>query len=89
MRPLREHDQSLLERYGAFFADPGLAVIALDADVLDRAAELRAQYRLRTPDALQAASLLKADPQGHFVAGSHDFTAVPQLHVHTVTVETD
>lgn len=88
VRPLREDDRGLLERYEAFFADPGLAVIALDVDVLDRAAELRAQYRLRTPDALQAASLLKADPQGHFVTGDHDFTAVPELRVQTVTVET-
>lgn len=88
VRPLREYDQRLLERYEAFFADPGLAVIALDVEVLDRAAELRALYRLRTPDALQAASLLKADPQGHFVTGDHDFTAVPELRVHTVTVQT-
>lgn len=86
VRPLREDDRSLLERYEAFFADPGLAVIALDTDVLDRAAELRARYRLRTPDALQAASLLVADAQGHFVTGDHDFTAVPGLRVHTVSI---
>lgn len=87
VRPLRDDDRSLLERYEAFFADPGLAVIALDADVLDRAAELRARYRLRAPDALQAASLLVADEQGHFVTGDHDFAAVPGLRLHTVSVD--
>jgi len=84
VRPLREGDQGLLERYEAFFSDPGLAMIALDETVLDRAAELRAHCRLRTPDALQAASLLVADANGAFVTGDTDFSAVPGLHVHTV-----
>lgn len=84
VRPLRDGDQALLERYDTFFADPGLVVIALDTAVLDRAAELRAHVRLRTPDALQAASLLVADEHGHFVTGDADFTAVPGLRVHAV-----
>lgn len=84
VRPLREDNHGLLERYDAFFADPGLAMIALDDTVLDRAAELRAQCRLRTPDAMQAASLLVTDADGAFVTGDTDFTVVPGLQVHTV-----
>ena len=84
VRPLRDGDQALIDRYDAFFADPGLAVIALDEAVLDRAAELRARCRLRTPDALQAASLLVADADGAFVTGDADVMAVPGLQVHTV-----
>lgn len=84
VRPLREADQALVERYDAFFADPGLVVIALDGPVLDRATELRAHYRLRTPDALQAASLLMADEDGDFVTGDDDFAAVSGLRVHAV-----
>lgn len=84
VRPVRDGDRALLERYDAFFADPGLVVIALDTAVLDRAAELRAHHRLRTPDALQAASLLVADEQGDFVTGDDDFRAVPGLRVHPV-----
>ena len=83
-RPLRDGDQALIDRYDAFFADPGLVVIALDEAVLDRAAELRARCRLRTPDALQAASLLVADADGAFVTGDADFMAVPDLQVHPV-----
>lgn len=84
VRPLRENDAALLESYDRFFSDPGLIVIALDVDVLDRAAELRAKYGLRTPDALQAASLLATDGLGHFVTGDNDFNAVAGLQVHQV-----
>lgn len=84
VRPVRDGDQALIDRYDAFFADPGLAVIALDTAVLDRAAELRARHRLRTPDALQAASLLVADAEGAFVTGDTDFAAVPGLQVRNV-----
>lgn len=86
VRPLREGNSELVDRYDAFFADPGLVVIALDTAVLDRAAELRAHVRLRTPDALQAASLLVADEHGHFVTGDNDFGAVPGMQVHPVRV---
>lgn len=81
IRPLREGNTALLERYDAFFMDPGLEVITLDTPVIDRAAELRADQRLRTPDALQAASLLVANDRGHFVTGDMDFAAVPGLRV--------
>jgi len=84
VRSLRNANQALIDRYEEFFVDPGLMVIALDEAVLDRAAELRARCRLRTPDALQAASLLASDADGAFVAGDTDFRVVPGLQVHIV-----
>ncbi|BAU56996.1 PIN domain-containing protein [Halorhodospira halochloris] len=84
VRPLRESDTQALERLDGFFDDPGLSVIALDTAVLDRATELRAQYRLRTPDAIQAACLLTVDPRGAFVTGDGDFEKVPGLHVYRI-----
>jgi len=81
VRPLRNDDRALLQRYEDFFTDPGLVVIALDAVVLDRAAELRAHWRLRTPDAIQAASLLETDDQGYFLTGDRDFEDIPNLRV--------
>lgn len=84
VRPLRDADHALLERYDAFFSDPGLAVIALDAAVIDRATDLRAQCGLRTPGALQAACLLTHDEHGDFVTGDGDFANVPGLRVHQI-----
>ena len=82
VKPLRDDDDALLAAYDAFFDDPGLLVIDLDRDVLDCATELRARYRLRTPDALQTASLLVHDTAGDFVTGDADFLAIPGLRVH-------
>ena len=86
VRPLRDDNQALLEQYDAFFNAPGLQTIALDALVIDKATELRARHRLRTPDALQAASLLTHAPHGTLITGDGDFLKVPGLHVrHVIT----
>lgn len=81
---MRDHDQGLLGRYDAFFNDPGLVIVPLDRKVLEHATTLRAQYKLRTPDALQAASSLTTNPQSAFVTGDDDFTRVPRLRVHRI-----
>jgi len=86
VRPLREKDDELLSRYERFFSDPGLIVITIDVNVLDHAAELRAKHGLRTPDALQAASMLATNSSGYFVTGDNDFNTVEGLQVHQVRV---
>ncbi|ADC72062.1 PilT protein domain protein [Thioalkalivibrio sp. K90mix] len=83
-RPLRESDTQALEQLDTFFTDPGLSVIALDTVVLDKATELRAHHGLRTPDAIQAASLLAVNPDGAFVTGDGDFEKIPGLRVHRI-----
>ena len=86
VRPLRENDTAALQRVDQFFGDPGLLTIALDIAVLDLATELRASHGLRTPDAIQAASLLVADPGGVFVTGDGDFDRIPGLNVRRIRV---
>lgn len=84
VRPLRESDAQTLEQLDTFFNDPGLSVIAVDTVILDKATELRAHHGLRTPDAIQAASLLAVNPDGAFVTGDGDFEKVPGLRVHRI-----
>ena len=84
VRPLREANAPALERLDAFFDDPGLSVIAVDEAVLDKATELRAHHGLRTPDAIQAASLLTVDPEGVFVTGDGDFKRIQDLRVERI-----
>lgn len=84
VRPLRESNRQALDRLDAFFGDPGLLVIALDNAVVDKATALRAQFGLRTPDAIQAACLLELDPDGVFVTGDAAFDKVPDLRVYRV-----
>ena len=54
--PLRKGDHVLLERFDNFFAST--AVMPLGSAVYDLAAELRAQHRIKTPDAIHAAAAI-------------------------------
>jgi predicted nucleic acid-binding protein len=50
--------------YGLLSTYPNLQWIAPDLETADLAAKLRAQYRLRTPHAVQAATALRAQATG-------------------------
>lgn len=54
--PLRIGDQRLLGLYEGFFAARELMLTDVSAEVIERATELRAQWNLRTPDAIHLAS---------------------------------
>jgi uncharacterized protein len=56
VRPLRRNDHALAERFDNFFAD--VLVVPLTPAVYDLAAELRAQHRFKTPDALHIAAAI-------------------------------
>jgi predicted nucleic acid-binding protein len=61
----RESDERRVEEfYGLLSTYPNLQWLAPDLETADLAAKLRAQYRLRTPDALQAATALRATATG-------------------------
>lgn len=83
VRPLRENDRSLLAGYAVFFAG-GARVVELSAEVVDRAAELRATFGIKTPDALQAASALALPGPLIFLTGDSDFSRVKGLDVRIV-----
>ncbi len=84
VRPLRDGDAALLATYDDFFSEPGLLVVPLANEVIDRATELRAEYGLRTPDALQAACALALDDSIRFVTGDKDFINIPHLTVYRI-----
>lgn len=84
VHPMRHGDHERLERFDEFFQDPGLVTIELDRTIIDQATRLRAQHRLRTPDALQAASCLAIDPQIPFVTGDKDFQKLKGLNTYLI-----
>lgn len=62
VHPYREHDVTRVNELVALLASyPNLEWIAADLDVAASAAEIRAEYKLQTPDALQAATALHAN----------------------------
>jgi predicted nucleic acid-binding protein len=61
VQPYRDSDQQRVnEFYGLLSTYPHLAWIAPDLEIADMTARFRAQYRLRTPDALQAATATRS-----------------------------
>lgn len=80
-KPLRERQPAVLARYDAFLGASDLLVVELTAEVIDVATALRAEYGLRTPDALQAASALVLGSGTPFVTNDPTFTRVRGLDV--------
>lgn len=65
VQPYRGADQQRLdELYGLLSTYPNLDWIALDLEIADIAARLRAIHRLKTPDALHAATAVRCRATG-------------------------
>jgi predicted nucleic acid-binding protein len=58
IKPTRENDLILLNRYEKFFEASDVQIIELRIPVIRTATQLRAKYNLPTPDALQIASAM-------------------------------
>lgn len=57
--PKRQGREDLCRRYREMFEGfPNLTVVAVDAEVVELAADLRAEHALRTPDAIHLATAL-------------------------------
>jgi predicted nucleic acid-binding protein len=56
VRPIKNGDAALIQSYEGFFLQPGLGLQAITPAVLRDAAALRAHHKLRTPDAIHAAT---------------------------------
>lgn len=56
VKPLRDWNTALLQDYEDYFTRVIAEVVGLSRAVLDRAAEIRAQYKFKTPDAIQLAA---------------------------------
>jgi len=75
----RERDESRVDAfYGLLSTYPNLRWIAPDLETADLAAKLRALYRLGTPDALQAATAIRAEATG-FVTNDPAFARIEQF----------
>ena len=60
VQPIKIGDQGLSSRYEQYLRfGPSLTLRVLDSDLARRAAQLRARYQLRTPDAVQIAAALE------------------------------
>jgi predicted nucleic acid-binding protein len=75
----RDKDENRVDAfYGLLTTYPKLRWIPPDLETADLAAQLRATYRLRTPDALQAATALRAQATG-FLTNDPAFARIEEL----------
>ena len=58
-KPLRAGDVATLAQFDVFFAGLELVLVDVSAAVIERATDLRAQYNLKTPDALHDATAVE------------------------------
>lgn len=56
IKPLRNGDAALLKDYDNYFHAAVAEIVILSREVIDRAAEIRATYGFRTPDAIHLAA---------------------------------
>ena len=56
VKPLREGDNSVLDDFDRFFNESVGAILMLSREVMDRATDIRAYYRFKTPDAIHLAA---------------------------------
>jgi len=77
---LKNDDARLAEAFEAFLASPGWELLPISREILRNAARLRASLRLRTPDAIHAATALRAGC-AMFLTNDPHFRRVPDLPV--------
>lgn len=80
VKPARDGNQDILSRFDAFFSHPDLSWVELTQNVVELATVLRVRYKLRTPDALQAACCLQLGRDHVFITGDDGFRRVASLN---------
>ena len=83
VKPLRNRDTALVQDFDSFFAAQ-TQIVPLDEPVFRRAAEIRADYNFRTPDAIHLAAAL-AGGCDLFLTNDARLTRFPQIAVEVVT----
>ncbi len=78
--PIKQNDSQLTAAYENLLTKSEVNSLAITSQVLRRAAELRAQYNLKTPDAIHAATAL-INGCDLFVANDSAFNRVSGLRV--------
>jgi len=81
VQPYRMHNDELVNRfYGLLTTYPHLLWVELSTQAADLAARLRAEHRLKTPDAILLATTMQAGATG-FIGNDAGLKRVPELDV--------
>lgn len=82
VKPIREKRFDLVEQYKTILTNH-LMMVQLDEPVSSKAAELRAKYSIRTPDAIQLASVISKNGDV-FITNDEKLETVKEIKVLTL-----
>jgi len=81
VQPFRFKSIDLVARYKTLFRDfPHLSVIPVSEEIAEKAAGLRAQYQLKTPDAIQIATAMICDSYA-FLTNDEDLPKIKEIPI--------
>lgn len=81
VQPLRQNNRVLADNYrNLLFNGANFQLLPLTSAIAERAAEIRAKYNLRTPDALQIATALENSCDA-FLCNDKDLKRVAELQI--------
>ena len=80
VRPIRDEDANLETAFRAIFVAPEMQLVPTTRDIWEDTAQLRAETGLKTPDAIHAATALRAGCD-LFVTNDTDFRRVQGLQI--------
>jgi len=83
VKPIQDGNTALLKDYDEYFANNVSEIVLLSRDVMDRATEIRAQYRFKTPDAIHLAAAVIANCDV-FLTNDHQLDRFTELAVEVV-----
>ncbi len=84
VKPLRDGDTRLAEQYRDILLNiDGLTTVEVSIAIAEKAARLRSQYSLRTPDAIQIATALHTGASA-LLTNDIRWPALPDLHILTL-----
>jgi uncharacterized protein len=84
VKPLRDGNTDLLIDFDRFFSDSVAEIVSLTREVVDRATELRATYRVRTPDALHLAAAIVGGCST-FLTNDHRLSQVQGIRIEVLS----
>lgn len=81
VQPIRRGAKELARRYrDTLLNSPGMSCQAVSSDIAEKAAGLRANYNLRTPDAIHLATAINAGAS-HFLTNDSFLPSIPSIQI--------
>jgi predicted nucleic acid-binding protein len=81
VKPLKEGQQELADKYKRILTNaPGIEIFDVTNNLSVKAAELRAKYNLRTPDAIQIATAIDNNAD-YFLTNDIRLKLVPEINI--------